>query len=371
MLLLYIYILLVLFSYITCIKDDTINKKLIDIYDVDNINDNYRSKNDLVYVDTYIRNVKATLEFSRNLLTIESDMIEIYCPLLIARYILEEGECDELTKQIQLQLSWTLDGYDYISCIKEAINNETHFNIFKSDYRYYAILEHIQPKWGELYFNRTNENNKNYILDNILMNRIKENELYGNPLHRTKIDKKIYLSTEVGNALNMEQYITIPSTNLRYLFIVSEVEKYLLYDYKKSDISIAEIGVGYGGQSQAFFARFLSSFNLITYTYFDINEVLVLVDKYISKFDWIKNINTIANTIDNRNSNVSPTFNYVSDMDKFKGNVSYDLCISNYAICEFSISLADQYIDKVLKYCKKGYITYTDEGYRLHMVRLI
>jgi len=100
------------------------------------------------------------------------------------------------------------------------------------------------------------------------------------------------------------------------------------------NLKIIEIGVGYGGQ-----CKIISDvFNFASYTMVDLKEVLPLAKRYLI------------------NLNVQKIIYLPPDEVPALGD--YDLIISNFAFAECERFVQQDYIDKVLRYAKRGFIIY-------------
>jgi len=203
------------------------------------------------------------------------------------------------------------DTIDYKKVCLEASTNENLFNNFKNNPIYNGILEHVSKDQGQLYLNYINNNFQN--LDEYI-DRFKKNDIYGGTF-LSEYDKIGYIS---------------PST-LRYIKVLSDLDT-LFGDLNNK--KIVEIGVGYGGQ-----CFILSQYYKINdYSLIDLDESLLLTDKYLNKLD-------VSHRIININN--------ISELDE-----DFDLVISNYAYSELSRELQDLYYEKVIKRSKNGYFTY-------------
>lgn len=203
------------------------------------------------------------------------------------------------------------DTIDYKNVCLEASTNENLFNNFKNNPVYNGILEHVSKEQGQLYLNYINNNFPN--LDEYI-DRFKKNDIYGGTF-LSEYDKIGHIS---------------PST-LRYIKVLSDLDT-LFGDLNNK--KIVEIGVGYGGQ-----CFILSQYYKINdYSLIDLDESLLLTDKYLNKLDVSHRIINIDN---------------ISELDE-----DFDLVISNYAYSELSRELQDLYYEKVIKRSKNGYFTY-------------
>lgn len=100
---------------------------------------------------------------------------------------------------------------------------------------------------------------------------------------------------------------------------------------------IIEIGGAYGSQ-----CKIISDvFNFRSYTLVDLAEVLPLVQKYLTKLK-VQNV-------------------FYLPPDKISNNGIYDLIISNSAFAECERFIQDDYIDKILKRVKRGFIIYNSD----------
>lgn len=202
------------------------------------------------------------------------------------------------------------DTNDYKNICKLAYINDESFNKFKSNNHYNSILEHVSKEQGELYLQYLNVNFPQFT-DKIDL--FKMNDIYGGTI-LSYYDNIGYIS---------------PST-LRYIKVLSDLNSLFgSLDGKK----IVEIGVGYGGQC------FITNqfFSSIEYNLIDLDEVLLLSDKYLNK------LNTNHKIIK------------IDEIDNLKDE--FDIVISNYAYSEVNKDLQDFYWEKIIKNSKNGYLT--------------
>jgi hypothetical protein len=202
------------------------------------------------------------------------------------------------------------DTNSYRDMCRLAYEDENTFNTFKSNNVYNSILEHVSSEQGELYINYLEKNFPEYV-DNIDI--FKLNDKYGGT-------KKSYYD-RIGN---------ISPSTLRYIKVLSDLRD-LIGDLNGK--KIVEIGVGYGGQS-FILNKF---FNIKEYSLIDLDEVLLLSEKYLNKLD------------------VKSRLIKIEDIDSI--DEEFDLVISNYAYSELNKKLQDLYWDKIIKNSKNGYFT--------------
>lgn len=134
-----------------------------------------------------------------------------------------------------------------------------------------------------------------------------ENDILGNPRTHIINNQKVSCGT------------------LRYMKVKKDLQRWN-FD------SVVEIGGGYGGQR-------LVMGDVRRYTILDTYEAMMLQKEYLSKYSLPTSLGYMH-----------PDFDlYVEE--------KADLCLSDYALCEFDEELMDFYIEKVVKNCKYGYFT--------------
>jgi len=214
------------------------------------------------------------------------------------------------------------DTKEYLKFCTTAAKDDKLFNNFKRNEIYNDILEHVSFKQGSKYLKHIIQSHLRLKGIKKLFNycrylkKFKENDIIGNP--------RVYKYPIVGD---------ISPTTLRYISVMLELENYF---GSLDGLDICEIGGGYGGQ----YKLIDSYFNINKYTIIDLEPVLRLTNRFLSNFKLNSNIDLVSpeNLIKN----------------------SYDLVISNYAFSELNRESQDQYIDKVIKPSKCGYIVYND-----------
>lgn len=196
-------------------------------------------------------------------------------------------------------------------CIK-ASSDYSLFNNFRRNPIYNKILEHTSEKQGEEYLQLIS--NDPDIVG--ALNNFKPNDDYGNP--------KLYEYSGIG---------TISPTTLRYIKVLSDLKKHF---QTLDNLSICEIGVGYGGQCRVINAYYRPA----TYCLVDIQPALALTQRFLDNYP-LHSVLTYK------------TMNELSPRD-------YDLVLSNYAFTELPRAIQDVYLNKVIFKSKRGYITYND-----------
>jgi putative sugar O-methyltransferase len=125
----------------------------------------------------------------------------------------------------------------------------------------------------------------------------------------------------------------VASTNLRYAKVALDLQA--LFG-NLDGFSVAEIGIGYGGQFHAI--SMLN--NPSSYTGFDLPEVLSLGHKYNECFN--------------------PKFSILRSGDFNKNYTEIDLVISNYAFSELNRELQEVYFKNVIAKSRRGYVIYNE-----------
>ena len=200
----------------------------------------------------------------------------------------------------------------YLGVVKAAVADDSVFSKFKTYPGYTEILEHVSYDQGLAYLHNIEEFSPELLED---IHKFSENDLQGSP---------VVYQYSVGS---------ISPTTLRYIKVLSDL---ITYYGSLDGMDIVEIGCGYGGQSKIICEKF----NVASYTYIDLPDVINLISKYTSSI------------LPNQNKVMIP-YKEMGGMVKD----SYDLIISNYAFTECTVELQNKYIDSVLNRSKRGYIT--------------
>jgi putative sugar O-methyltransferase len=173
-------------------------------------------------------------------------------------------------------------------------------------------LEHVSEKQGREYLKLIADDPHIFRM----IEKFKANDNYGNP--------KKFEYPEIG--------LISPST-LRYIKVLVDLKKHF---QSIDNLSLCEIGVGYGGQ-----CRILNAYYKISaYCLVDIKPALSLAQRFLDNY-------IIQSVL---------TYKTMNELD-YKG---YDLVISNYAFTELPRAIQDIYLNKVILTSKRGYITYNE-----------
>lgn len=196
---------------------------------------------------------------------------------------------------------------------KNAAVDDNVFKNFKRDPIYRRILEHVSENQGQQYLNEIKKDTDIYSK----IGTFKNNDLYGYPY--------TFFYDSIGD---------ISPTTLRYIKVLKDLKD----NFGNLDtFNMCEIGVGYGGLCRII----LEYFCVKSYTLVDLQEVLLLAEKFISKY-----------------SNKYPLFYKKEENLKIS---SYDMVISNYAFSELTKEVQDKYLEKIILNSKCGYMTYNNE----------
>ena len=190
-----------------------------------------------------------------------------------------------------------------------AVNDEKAFRKFKSNREYRQILEHVTREQGLNYLDCLTK-------DKWLMNHF-------NALTEPSEGKPFRYS--------YAKFKRLSPTDFRYAKVVADL--FALFG-SLDGFTVAEIGVGYGGQSVAI----QKVFKPRTYMIFDLPSAIQLSLKYIERAGYTA---------------VSPLLNNAT---KVKSGV--DLLLSNYAFSELQGSVQEEYFDSVISTAKRGYVIY-------------
>ncbi len=222
-----------------------------------------------------------------------------------------------------MQTSISDDGFYPQFCYLASQDREV-FNNFRRNSVYTRVLEHVTEEYGKQYLDVIFANSK-IQFDADDWRKFKDNDLYGNPA--------------VSSYQINENNILVSPTTIRYVKVLTDV----ISKFDTENIhSIAEIGIGYGGQ-----CRIIKSALLVeTYTLFDLPEVLGLAEEYLNNYQECK---TGIRYVDGKHI-------YIND--------SYDFVISNYAFSELRRRVQDEYLEKVILRSKSGYITWNSLSYK-------
>jgi len=214
-----------------------------------------------------------------------------------------------LKRRVSTSLS---DNQVYPNFCLKASHDMTVFSTFRMHPVYRAILEHVSSKHAQVYLNEILK----YPEFSSHWESFKINDKWGSP--------KLKKYQGIGH---------ISSTTLRYVKVLND----LRLNFKDlSNLKIAEIGVGYGGQ-----CRIINSiYKPKKYTLVDIKPALMLAERYL----------------DNYILHSAMEYKTMNELEPAR----YDLVISNYAFTELPRMIQDVYLKKIILHATSGYITYNE-----------
>jgi hypothetical protein len=209
----------------------------------------------------------------------------------------------------ELNASSISDGTDYVALCRLAVQDESIFEKFKSCQEYRGILEHCDFSQGKEYL-RMLKGNMEMLLHLKNIARVDN----GKPF--TFHYKSIGL---------------ISPTQIRYAKVLQDLE--ILFG-SLNKLSIAEIGVGYGGQA----IQLLSRWSPTKYIVYDLEWPAKLM---------LKNLDRSSVEL-----KIQP------EIGSWQEYSSCDLIISNYAFSELFRDTQEVYFENVVKGSKAGYVIY-------------
>lgn len=196
----------------------------------------------------------------------------------------------------------------YVDRVRVLLNSNSEIEKFRKDFDYREILEHVDFKLGKKYY----EGIKKLFPKDFegIIKQNKENDAFGKPItfHYSRIGK-------------------VSPTTLRYIYTAVDIDSTV--GIRQND-SIAEIGIGYGGQA-AVLSRMFGIKKLIA---FDLPEVIELANIFLERI----------------NSGI-----FLDTQESLSCN-RIDLVISNYAFSELPLNLQTWYLENVISLSKKGYM---------------
>jgi len=200
---------------------------------------------------------------------------------------------------------------EYLEVCKGAVIEPSVFSKYKFNREYRAILEHVTRKQGDEYL-------KTFLGNSAILQTLR------------KVSKK-----EVGGGYkySFDSLGKVSPTQLRYSKILQDLE--FLFG-TLNGLSIAEIGVGNGGQA----IQILTHFQVGSYHLIDLPDVEQLAQKNVSHHGLSERIS-------------------INSESKQLANKP-DLVISNYAFSELSREIQIQYFEEFIRSCPRGYFLYND-----------
>jgi putative sugar O-methyltransferase len=208
--------------------------------------------------------------------------------------------------------------YTHIDICRQSLVDENIYNNFKNIPEYTKILQHCPQSIANKALP--------FIINekvNIPWDIIQKNDQIGNP--------------KVFEFVINDKILLLSSTTILYVYQALDI----LLIHKNKSLSIVEIGGGYGGLCFILFVL-APLFNVVIkdYTIIDIPDVLLHQEKYLNDI----------NIISNKKIYFKSCFE-ISSSEK-----SYDLCISIYALGEFTRTSIDNYYFNLVSKCLSVYL---------------
>jgi len=214
----------------------------------------------------------------------------------------------------------------YRLSVMKALHNDVYFATFKRDPQYQVVLEHVWPSLGAEYLACVHRDAPQ-LLDQ-LMNDIRRNNIVGSPI--------LYDYPGIG---------AVSPTQLRYLKVLVDLQLLFVDKHSLENLSIIELGVGYGGQCQLV----LAAHSVASYILADLPEVELLAQRYLR-----------ATVSAHRLGVVRLRQELPSDLADVRVVPQADLFLSNYAFSELNHELQCKYFDELVRPCRRGYVTYNN-----------
>lgn len=224
------------------------------------------------------------------------------------RSILKDSDGAQGTKSDSEQFA-------YAEFIAEVLKNSSSFSNFRREYAYRQILEHVSYRLGKSYLEK-------YLRIGIvpmnLDNYLESVDRIGNP--------RKYSYEEIGQ---------VSPTTLRYLATAAELCQ--IFELKKMPPPvITEIGIGFGGQLVAL----NQMIEIESYNSYDLRNVQELSTKFVSATKLMPDFEKIIVHRD------------IENVPEMKS----DLLISNYALSELPAQIQVEYLEKIARNAKCGYL---------------
>jgi phospholipid N-methyltransferase len=205
------------------------------------------------------------------------------------------------------------DNQRYNVFCKMAAEDDVIFDTFRQSEVYQEILEHFSYENGLDYLSQIKKHTPSILEDLALF---KTNDNFGGA--------DIHQYEEIG---------AISPSTLHYIRQLAYLEE----SFGSLDgLNIVEIGGGYGGLAKIVMDRFVIG----SYTIYDLPEVNQLTAKYLGKFEDKYLSKIIFGNLDEASAQ------------------TYDICVSNCAFTECTPNIQDQYLEKVIKFSKSGFMIY-------------
>lgn len=215
------------------------------------------------------------------------------------------------------------DQREYPALCKMASIDTNVFNNFKKSAIYIDVLEHVSYEQGQKYLDAINNNTVIQLQKEDWLN-FQQNDWYGSP-------------QTYSYYIRDNWTLDISPTTIRYIKVLQEIR--MLFDWSEFN-TIAEIGVGYGGQARIL----MECLPIQQYCLVDLPEVLKLAETFLDKFNHKDKL-------------------IFCDGTKLIENRKYDFLISNYAFSEVTRENQEKYLNSIILQSKAGYMIWNNLSY--------
>jgi hypothetical protein len=256
-------------------------------------------------------------------------------------------------------------GLEYVAAVEDAVQSDELFASFKSHPAYMYVVENHSHEECLKYSGIVARHSPSFLhsphphVDTLrLLQLLADNDAVGHPPVRCGLigyprpppegsQAVLAGNATAGLVLDDAEYTTeLSASTAVYMKVASDLDQlFLLFrgGHRPAGraLSIAEIGVGYGGQAQAIYAvehsRLAPDSGLHYYLY-DLPAVLELARKYTQRFPWMP----------------PASLHFMGPATESAPPERFDLCLSYCAVSELSRDLQLHYIRTVLSRCRES-----------------
>ena len=231
------------------------------------------------------------------------------------------------------------ENYTHLGVCKNAVETDEGFSTFKTKGGFLIILEHTSYEFALEFIKLMIRDFPNEI-GQINWDLISKNDMYGGA-------NKIKFN-ELNGITDLELSPSTINYTYKSLSILKTIKSMGL-----DELSILEIGGGYGGQCKILKdVAPIFNIKINNYGIIDLGEASKLQKKYLSKLGYSENMDFYE-------------FEGLGDIDISEFN-NYDFLISVYSLGEFDISIQNQYVDNVIKNIKDYYVVWNTRDIHKH-----
>ena len=230
-----------------------------------------------------------------------------------------------------------VDYETYSNECKRAVEDDDVFENFKNNKKINYMIEEVHsPEVREYFaknFIKVLITKYEHILKNLPWNQYMENDILGGPFLVQTDELNKYTET-----------VSFSHTTLRYILYSLYLYDFVSSKFDKKEISIVEVGSGYGGQCKILLDTFNHFGITVKYTLIDLLEVNNLSKKYLKI--------------------ICPRGEYKcisAGQYKTKKEDRYDLFFSCFSLGEMDKVYQDDYIDNLVNTCTSAYIIWNNK----------